>query len=73
LSKAVDAADPDGRAIRQIELHGARQMLADASGDADLVVVGPRGLGGAARAMLGSVTTWLLHASPCPIAVVPTD
>lgn len=73
LNGAVDAVDPDGRAVRQIELHGARQMLAQASGESDLVVVGPRGLGGAARAMLGSVTTWLLHASPCPIAVVPTD
>ncbi len=35
-------------------LHGARQALAVAGADADLIVVGPRGIGGVARTILGS-------------------
>jgi len=70
LGAAADAVDPEGRATRHFVAHGPRQALGDASGDADLVVVGPRGIGGFARAILGSVTTWLLHDAPCPVAVV---
>ncbi|BAN02049.1 universal stress protein [Ilumatobacter coccineus] len=72
ISTAADAADPDGRATRNFVLHGPRQALAEALSDADLVVVGPRGIGSVAHAVLGSVTTWLLHEAPCPIAVVPS-
>ena len=38
--------------------------------DADLVVVGTRGLGPAGRVMHGSVSTKLLHNTPCSILVV---
>ncbi|WP_228011241.1 universal stress protein [Nonomuraea phyllanthi] len=44
--------------------------LAAASRDADLVVVGARGLGGFTSAMLGSVSHGILHRSHCPVAVV---
>lgn len=71
IAAAAAEVDPDGRASRRFVLHGPRQALAEALADADLVVVGPRGLGGLARAVLGSVTTWLLHDARCPIAVVP--
>lgn len=72
LLAAVDDVDVEHRAERRVELHGARQALAAASADADLIVVGPRGIGGVARSILGSVSTWLLHEAPCPVAVVPT-
>ena len=72
LLAAVDDVDPAGRAERRIELHGARQSLAAAGADADLIVVGPRGIGGVARSILGSVSTWLLHDAPCPVAIVPS-
>lgn len=71
ISAAADEVDPDGRAVRRFVLHGPRQALAESLRDADLVVVGPRGIGRLARAVLGSVTTWLLHDARCPIAVVP--
>ena len=73
LITAVDDIDAERRAERRVELHGARQALAAASADADLIVVGPRGIGGVARSILGSVSTWLLHGAPCPVAVVPSD
>jgi nucleotide-binding universal stress UspA family protein len=72
IRAAADAVDPDGRAERTVVLHGPRQALADVMSDADLVVLGPRGLGGVGRAVLGSVTTWMLHECPCPVAIVPS-
>ena len=72
IRAAADEVDPDGRGERTVVLHGPRQALADVMGDADLVVLGPRGLGGVGRAVLGSVTTWMLHECPCPVAVVPS-
>ena len=73
ISAAADAVDPDGRATRNFVLHGPRQSFAESLDGADLVVVGPRGIGGLARALLGSVTSWLLHDARCPVAVVPID
>ena len=73
IAAVADQVDPNGRCSRNFVLHGPRQALTDALGDADLVVVGPRGIGGVARAVLGSVTTWLLRDAPCPIAVVPSE
>ncbi len=73
IGAAADAVDPAGRAARTFVLHGPRQSLAQAYDGADLIVVGPRGIGGLARAILGSVTTWLLHDAPCPVAVIPSE
>ncbi|MFI7445995.1 universal stress protein [Nonomuraea sp. NPDC049714] len=47
-------------------------VLADASRGADLVVLGSRGLGGLAAAVLGSVSHAVLHRAHCPVAVIPT-
>jgi nucleotide-binding universal stress UspA family protein len=48
-----------------------RSALATQAENADLVVVGARGHGAVGAALLGSVSTWLLHHVHRPIAVVP--
>ncbi|MBG0817972.1 universal stress protein [Planomonospora sp. ID82291] len=44
--------------------------LCDASQDADLIVVGSRGLGTFGSAVLGSISHGVLHHAHCPVAVV---
>ena len=48
-----------------------RDQIAELAADADLVVVGGRGRGAIGAALLGSVSTWLLHHLQQPITVVP--
>ena len=71
IMEAAALADPDHRAEREVLLHGPRHALAEAAGHTDLIVVGARGHGRIGAALLGSVSTWLLHNAPCPVVVVP--
>jgi nucleotide-binding universal stress UspA family protein len=45
--------------------------LADASHDADLVVIGARGGDGFARLLFGSVSSEVVQHSACPVVIVP--
>ena len=45
-------------------------MLADLSTEAQLVVVGCRGRGALGRALLGSISTGLVHHAKCPVAII---
>jgi nucleotide-binding universal stress UspA family protein len=47
--------------------------LIDASKQAQMIVVGSRGLGALGRVMLGSVSRGVLHHAHCPVAVVHAD
>lgn len=50
-----------------------RAALAHHAEDVDLVVLGARGHGAVGSAILGSVSTWVLHHVHRPIAVIPCD
>jgi nucleotide-binding universal stress UspA family protein len=57
------------------EWHTARGQPADVlvreSQDADLLVVGTRGLGGFKSLLLGSVSQQVAHHASCPVVIVP--
>lgn len=50
----------------------AARVLVEEASDADLVIVGTRGRGRVAGALLGSVSCQVAAAAPCPVVVVPT-
>lgn len=52
-----------------LEGHPGERLIA-LSDDADLVVVGSRGRGGFVGALMGSVTTNVVHHAKCPVVVV---
>jgi nucleotide-binding universal stress UspA family protein len=49
--------------------HAARALL-EAAQEADLLVVGSRGHGGFAEALLGSVSQHCVRHAPCPVVIV---
>lgn len=72
VEAALDEVDPDGVVERTFVPHGPHDALTEAFERADLIVVGPRGVGAVTRLILGSISSWLLQTAPCPVAVVPS-
>jgi nucleotide-binding universal stress UspA family protein len=73
LAEARARAVGGGVAVRTLEAHGdPADMLVQVAAEerADLVVVGTRGLNLAQRALLGSVSTKVVHDAPCDVLVV---
>jgi len=48
----------------------AAQVLVDAAEGAELLVVGCRGHGGLAEALLGSVGQYCVHHASCPVVIM---
>jgi nucleotide-binding universal stress UspA family protein len=68
---AAEAAGTSGVDIDLVTANGApARTLLDAAADAELLVVGSRGLGGLRRLLVGSVSEQCVHHSTCPVAVV---
>jgi nucleotide-binding universal stress UspA family protein len=68
---AGQARARDVRLVREFVRGTPRSALASQAEKVDLVAVGARGHGAIGAALLGSVSTWLLHHVHRPIAVVP--
>lgn len=73
LADTIAAADPAGstKVERRCVTAQPAAALIEAGKDADLVVVGSRGLGGFYRLLIGSVSSQVAHHAPCPVVVVP--
>lgn len=64
---------PDGLPIERHVQTGEPGLAIVAAAEelgADVVVIGSRGRGAVKRALLGSVSTHVVHNSPCPVLVV---
>jgi nucleotide-binding universal stress UspA family protein len=74
LEHAVRAASDEGVEAEGVAMleSPAKALLREADG-ADLLVVGSRGRGKVAGALLGSVSTACVHHAPCPVLVVPAS
>lgn len=72
LQQAAEAANVDrSRIERRFERGVVERKLLEMSLDHDLMVMGARGQGALASAILGSVSTWLLHHLRRPMMIVP--
>lgn len=58
---------------RTVRAGGAASVLCEAAADADLMVVGARGLGGFRGLLLGSVSHQVVAHSPCPVVITVPD
>lgn len=76
FSEAASAARPFGvEVIKHEQSGGAASAILDVAKavDADLIVVGARGLGAVGRFLRGSVSTRVAHHSPCNVLIVEHD
>jgi nucleotide-binding universal stress UspA family protein len=65
-------SDDDDIDVRGEALHGSIvPELTAYCGPDDLLLVGSRSYGPIARTLLGSISSVLIHAAPCPVLVVP--
>lgn len=74
IADSLGRIDPDlseGVKIERRISHGpTTQVLLDAAADADLLVVGSRGLGGFRGLLLGSVSQQVVQHATCPTVVI---
>jgi nucleotide-binding universal stress UspA family protein len=75
LDEALEAVGGPGDVpiVKTVRAGGAAAVLTEVAADAQLMVVGARGLGGFRGLLLGSVTHQVVAHSPCPVVVVVPD
>jgi nucleotide-binding universal stress UspA family protein len=70
----AEVGEPRPESVIVTAVHGfPTEVLIDASRDADMVVLGSRGVGGFGRLLMGSVTSQVAHHAACPVLIVPPE
>jgi nucleotide-binding universal stress UspA family protein len=71
-TRALADADVDGVEVCTVVREGSpAHVLLEEAVDAELLVLGSRGLGGFRGLLLGSVSQQCTHHTPCPLVIVP--
>ncbi len=75
VTDAIGAVESgsDVRVSALVKEGNAARVLLDAAAGANLLVVGSRGHGGFAEALLGSVSQHCVHHAPCAVVIVRGD
>ena len=69
IAEVISTDHPGWLRTRTVEGHAGKVLVGESAG-ADLLVVGSRGYGGIADALLGSVSTYCVHHARCPVTVI---
>lgn len=72
-ASAIREVNTDVELMQQLHEGSPISMLLELSKEADMVVIGSRGLGGVAGALLGSVSASLVGHAYCPVVVLRDD
>lgn len=75
LAEALEAVGGAGTLTvsQRVGAGGPASVLVEAAADAELLVLGSRGLGGFRGMLLGSVTQQVIAHAPCPVVVITPD
>lgn len=71
IAEIVDVMDPKPPVTRRIVQAAAVEALAEATQEADLLVVGTHGRGPVRSFLLGSVSLSVIKHAACPVVVMP--
>jgi nucleotide-binding universal stress UspA family protein len=69
---ALEGPHPESVKIRAVHGFPVEELI-NASKEADLVVLGSRGMGGFTRMMLGSTAGQVVQHAHCPVTIVPHE
>ena len=70
----AEVGEPRPESVNVTAVHGfPAEVLIEASRDADMVVLGSRGVGGFGHLIMGSVTSQVAHHAACPVLIVPPE
>jgi len=69
---ALDGPRPASVTVKAVHGFPVEELIS-AARDADLIVLGSRGVGGFTRLMMGSVAGQVVQHAPCPVTIIPPE